>query len=194
MVVELETTTCASVAKVALPRATALTGTGAWTILSQERQLYLGRTLRTTRQRTGTMSSIRVRPSRAGATRRHSPGSAGTRCRLMDDVLAWQMCGQTADGHRPNRHAAVGHLSPRRVALRLQFLQRQFELLDLAAELFGRGTELHPPQPGDLSAQGIDEQIAGGERGIGRASKASSAAIRAVASAGETGASDTLSS
>ncbi|GAL99831.1 hypothetical protein SP5_013_00240 [Sphingomonas parapaucimobilis NBRC 15100] len=51
--------------------------------------------------------------------------------------------------------------------LRFRFLQRQFELLDLAAELLGRGTELHPPQPGDLSAQGIDELVAGSECGIG---------------------------
>lgn len=61
----LETTTCTSVAKVApstslktgLPRAMALTSAGAWTILSHTGQLYLGRTLRKTRQRTGTMSS-----------------------------------------------------------------------------------------------------------------------------------------
>lgn len=47
-----------SVAKVAPPRATALTGAGSWTILSHTRQLYFGRMLCTKRQRTGTMSSI----------------------------------------------------------------------------------------------------------------------------------------
>ena len=92
---------------------------------------------------------------------------AGTRRRLVDDLLARQMSGQTADGHRPNRHARVNHLRPRRIALGLEFLQRQFELLDLAPQLLGRGAELHPPQPRDLSAQGIDEQVASGQRGIG---------------------------
>ena len=85
----------------------------------------------------------------------------------MDDLLARQMSGQTADGHRPNRHARVNHLRPRRIALGLEFLQREFELLDVAPQLFGRRAELHPPQPRDLSAQGIDEQVAGCQRGIG---------------------------
>ena len=85
----------------------------------------------------------------------------------MDDLLARQVSRQAADGHRSNRYAAVGHFRPRRIALGLEFLKRQFELLDLAAELFGRRAELHPPQPGDLSAQGIDEQVAGSQCGIG---------------------------
>jgi len=109
---------------------------------------------------------MRVRAERAQCAATVRTG-AGTRRRFVDDLLARQMSGQAADGHRPNRRAAVGHLRPRRIALRLEFLQRQFELLDLASQLLGRGTELHPPQPGDLSAQGIDEQVAGGQRGIG---------------------------
>jgi hypothetical protein len=93
----------------------------------------------------------------------------------VDDLLARQMSGQTADRHRPNRYAAVGQLRPRRIALGLEFLKRQFELLYLASQLLGRGAELHPPQPRDLSAQGVDEQVAGGkgrirpgERGLQR--------------------------
>ena len=43
---------------VALPRAIAFTGAGACTICSQDRQLYLGRTVRMTRHRTGATSSI----------------------------------------------------------------------------------------------------------------------------------------
>jgi len=40
-----------------LPRAIAFTGAGVWAILSQARQLYLGRTVRMTRHWTGAMSS-----------------------------------------------------------------------------------------------------------------------------------------
>ncbi len=93
--------------------------------------------------------------------------SAGTRDRLMDDFLARQMFGQAADGHRPNRHAGVDSLEHRRITLRLQFLQRQFELFDLTTQLLGRGAELHPPQPRDLFAQRINEQVASSQCGIG---------------------------
>jgi hypothetical protein len=63
----------------------------------------------------------------------------------VDDLLARQMPWQTADGHRSNRYASVGHLGHRRIALGLEFLQRQFELLDLALQLLGRRAELHSP-------------------------------------------------
>ncbi|MDR6115066.1 hypothetical protein QE360_002035 [Sphingomonas sp. SORGH_AS789] len=109
---------------------------------------------------------VRVRPERPQRTAAVRTG-AGARQRLVDDLLARQISGQAANGHRSCHYAAVGPLGYRRITLRFQFLQRQFELLDLAAELLGRRAELHPSQPRDLSAQGVDEQVAGGECGIG---------------------------
>ncbi|KQN73516.1 hypothetical protein ASE91_17905 [Sphingomonas sp. Leaf62] len=91
---------------------------------------------------------------------------AGTRGRLVDDLLARQMVRQAADGRWSRRYTG-GSLGYRRIALRLQLFQRQFELLDLTTQLLGRRAELHPPQPRDLPAQRIDEQIAGGKGGIG---------------------------
>ena len=76
------------------------------------------------------------------------------------------MTGQAADGDRARFWSGRGRLCRRTIALRLELFQRQFELRDLAAELLGRGTELHPSQPGNLPAQGVDKQIAGGERGV----------------------------
>jgi hypothetical protein len=151
-----------------LPLATALTGAGAWTIFSHTRQLYFGADVAhdAPAHRHNVEHLVCVQAERAQRTATVRAG-AGTRRRLVDDLLARQMSGQTADGHRPNRHARVNHLRPRRIALGLEFLQRQFELLNLAPQLFGRRAELHSPQPRDLSAQRIDEQVAGGKRGIG---------------------------
>ena len=117
---------------------------------------------------------VRVDTQRAQRTTAIRAG-AGARCRFVDDLLARQVPRQTADGHRPRRYAGRSDIDHRSVTLRLQLFQRQFELLDLASQLLGRGAELHPPQSGDLAAQGIDEQVAGGkcrirpgERGLQR--------------------------
>ncbi len=110
---------------------------------------------------------VRICPKRAQRTAAVRTG-AGARQRLVDDLLARQMSGQAADGHRTRGYATVDHFGHSRIPLRFQFLQRQFELLDLAVELFGRGAELHPPQSRDLPAQRVDEQVAGGERLVGQ--------------------------
>ena len=91
---------------------------------------------------------------------------ADTGRRLVDDLLARQMLRQTADRCQARRYSRHRSLDFRNIPLRFQLFQRQLELFDLAAQLLGGGTELHPPQSGDLPAQRVDEQIAGGERGI----------------------------
>ena len=106
---------------------------------------------------------VRAQPAQGTAA---VGAGASTRRRLVSDLLARQMVRQAAHG-RWSRRSTGGGPGYRRIARCLQFLQRQFELLDLAPQLLGRGAELHSPQPGDLSAQRIDEQVAGRERGIG---------------------------
>jgi hypothetical protein len=98
----------------------------------------------------------------------------------VDDLLARQVPGQAAHRHRSRHASSCGSLYCGMIPLCLQLFERQFELLDLATQLLGRGAELHPPQPGDLAAQRVDEHVTGGERGIPRPTNSTRPVIRAL--------------
>ena len=189
----LETTTCASVAKVALPRAMALTGAGAWTIFSQDRQLYLGRTLRTTRQRTGTMSSISCASEPSG--RNAPPQSEQVQA---PDSGSWMTSSRgrcpgklrTGTGRAttplsvPSGTGASRSVSSSSSASSSCSISRP-SFSDEAPNCMRRSRAICPRSVSMSRSRAASAALA-------RASEASSAAIRAVASTGETGASDTL--
>jgi hypothetical protein len=157
----LFTTTCASVAKLALPRAIALGGAGAWTIFSQALQLYLGRTVRTTRHCTGSTSSISSLswPSGRSAPPQSGQG-AGASFRFNTTLLARQKRRQRPDRCGPVTPVNGGRANVGMLGFALQFLQRQFQLLDLQGQLLGRPAEGEAAKLGKLDAQCRNEAVA----------------------------------
>ena len=177
--------TCASVANVALPRATALTGAGACTIFSQARQLYFGRRLRMTRQRTGTMSSIscasmpsrRSAPPQSGQVQAPDGG-------LVDDLLARQVTrrrsgpGVAVSAAGPSRSVSSSSRASSSCSIsRPSFSDEAPNCIRLSRAICPRSVSMSRSRAASAA--------------LARASEASSAAIRPVISAEETGASNT---
>ena len=54
-----------------------------------------------------------------------------------------------------------------RGGLGFELFERELKLFDLAGQLLRRCPERHPPQPRDLDAERLDQQIAGGEFRLG---------------------------
>jgi hypothetical protein len=96
-------------------------------------------------------------PTQATAAGRAGAGTG------MDDRLARQVIRQGPPGRlRPRDLDRLGHNRSRGQALGFVDLQRldgEFELLDPAAQLLGRGTELGPLEAGKFEAQLLDQGV-----------------------------------
>ena len=95
---------------------------------------------------------------RAGAT---------TLCGLVDDLFARQMRREGPHRRETFRLSCNRLVLGDRAGLGFEFFERQLELGDGVIQLLGRRAELHPPHPGDLGPQRLDQHIAGGKGCIG---------------------------
>ncbi|EZP69660.1 hypothetical protein BV96_04063 [Sphingomonas paucimobilis] len=87
---------------------------------------------------------------------------AASRFRFDPALAAVKMTGELTDRCRAlvaGCRCRCGNISNSGFAF--QFLKRQFELLDLAAELLRRLAECHPLKLGELKTQRLDQRIAG---------------------------------
>ncbi len=81
--------------------------------------------------------------------------------------LARQMSGQRANRRWPIDGCRIGPARGGDDGLAFEFFKGQFKLGDLGIELLGRLTELHPLEAGNLHAQRVDQDVAGGNIGVG---------------------------
>ena len=110
-----------------LAGAMAFTGVGAWTMISQARQLFLGRIWQMTRQLTCTTASISLASALRGRKAPSHPARSGARHRFMNDLEARQVRRQC-----PVWCAIGGGLAaapiPTHCGCVLELLKRQLEL------------------------------------------------------------------
>jgi hypothetical protein len=117
--------------KLALPRAMAFSGAGAYTIVSHARQENLARDLEDDGLDIERLIGVLAETAKSAATSRTNAIAA---CRQVNDLLARKMGRQCAIWRFPSvadRCGARWQFGLRR----LQFFQRQFELSDLRRQL-----------------------------------------------------------
>lgn len=77
------------------------------------------------------------------------------------------MGGQRPNRRRPISLCQIGSTRGSDDGLAFEFFERQLKLSDLGIELLGRLAELHPLEARNLHAQRIDQDVAGGNIGVG---------------------------